>query len=125
MADISSIVIPSGDSYDLKDVSAVASITKNDDTVTVTLRGGTSTSFDLPPEYTFTNGLTASDGTVSVDLLDSNLVDSFIDQLGIVSMAEPLAPSQAVDMINDIWEAAGDTPNYVDSIFGEVVDGAY
>lgn len=45
MSDISKVVIPAGDEYNIKDGSALANITRSGDTFTATRRNGTSFTF--------------------------------------------------------------------------------
>lgn len=50
MADISKITVLDGQTYNLKDLSAVQSITENNGTITILKRDGTSTSFNITTE---------------------------------------------------------------------------
>ena len=50
MADISKVKLLDDTVYDLKDLSAVQSITENNGTITILKRDGTSTSFNITTE---------------------------------------------------------------------------
>lgn len=63
MANISTIKLPNGNSYDLKDKSAIATITGSGNTITYTTRGGTSGSFEL-------SGGSSSSGSASGDAVE-------------------------------------------------------
>lgn len=65
MADISKIILPDNNMYNIKDGSAIANITRNGTTFVATKRDGTTFTFDQQNNYSLNNGYafctTASD----------------------------------------------------------------
>ena len=70
MADITTLVLPDESSYNIKDSSAVASVTYSGHTVTVTLRDGTDSTFDTA-DTTYSEATTSAAGLLSTDYFDS------------------------------------------------------
>ena len=64
MANITKIILPDESEYDIKDASAVASVTYSGNTVTVTTRSGTVTTFDIT-SATYSAVTDTSDGLMT------------------------------------------------------------
>ena len=69
MADISKITLPSGDTYNVKDASAVTNITRSGTTFTATKRDGTTFTFTQKDDNTTYESKAAASGGTAVSLV--------------------------------------------------------
>lgn len=76
MANIAKLILPDESEYDIKDASAVASVTYSGHTVTVTMRNGTTATFDTA-DTTYSAVTASADG-----LMTSTMYSDAVSPLG-------------------------------------------